>query len=190
MLSTFGKVTAFEHDADALQMAREKGPYLLTQGTLPKGLPDYDDPFDLVVALDVIEHIEQDLESLKSLRDLLKTDGKLVMTVPASPFLWSEHDDTHHHFRRYTRRNLRKTLHLAGFEVEYLSYYNSLLFPVVAGVRLVKNLIGIKDNSDDAITPFGFNRPLQKIFSAERHWIGRWSFPFGVSLVAVARNPA
>ena len=190
MLSRLGTVKAFEHDLDALEMAREKGAYELQQGTLPNGSFDYSDPFDLVVAFDVIEHIREDRESLTRLRSLLKGGGKMVMTVPAFPFLWSRHDETHHHFRRYTRAHLEKTLKDAGFEVEYISYYNSILFPAVAAVRMFKNFLGIKDNSDDSITPFGLNGVLQKVFSTERHWIGKISVPFGVSLVAVARNPS
>lgn len=189
MLSKLGTVTAFEHDLVALQMARGKGEFSLKQGTLPAGSFDYKHPFDLVVAFDVIEHVNEDLESLKRLRSLLKADGIMVLTVPAFPFLWSHHDEIHHHCRRYTRAQLDTIMRKAGFEVEYLSYYNSLLFPFVAGVRIIKNLLGIRDNYDDSITPPGLNSALHKIFSAERYWIGKFSIPFGISLLAVARNP-
>ena len=189
MLSKLGRVKAFEHDYDALKMAREKGKYHLQQGTLPDGKLNYTEPFDLVVAFDVIEHVEKDTESLKRLRSLLKSDGKIVITVPAFPFLWSRHDETHHHFRRYTKANLACVLKEAGFEVEYLSYFNSLLFPIIAGVRLAKNFLGLH-GSDDGLTPSGANAVLQKVFSTERHWIGKVSVPFGVSLIAVAHNPS
>lgn len=189
MLSKLGRVKAFEHDYDALKMAREKGKYHLQQGTLPDGELNYTEPFDLVVAFDVIEHVEKDTESLKRLRSLLKSDGKIVITVPAFPFLWSRHDETHHHFRRYTRANLACVLKEAGFEVEYLSYFNSLLFPIIAGVRLAKKFLGFH-GSDDGLTPSGANAVLQKVFSTERHWIGKVSVPFGVSLIAVAHNPS
>lgn len=189
MLSRLGTVEAFEHDLDALEMARGKGDFPLQQGTLPHGELSYRDPFDIVVAFDVIEHVEEDLDSLKRLRSLLKQDGKIVMTVPAFPFLWSRHDETHHHFRRYTRRHLDSVLREAGYEVEYISYYNSLLFPAVALARFGKKLLGIKDRSDDSLTPPGMNGVLRRVFSSERHWVGKVSVPFGVSLVAVARNP-
>ncbi len=190
MLSEFGIVTAFEHDAGALEMARKKGTCKIEQGTLPQATPDYSDPFDLVVAFDVIEHVKEDVESLKKLRSTLKPNGKMVMTVPAFPFLWSKHDEIHHHFRRYTRPQLTQNLRDAGFEVEYISYFNSLLFPVVIAMRFAKNILGMEETPDDGMPPKGLNRILHSVFSSERHWIGKISVPFGVSLVAVAQNPA
>jgi len=190
MLSQFGQLKAFEHDVEALDMACDKGKYDVLQGTLPRAMPDYQDPFDLVAAFDVIEHVEEDLESLKTLRSKLKPDGKMVMTVPAFPFLWSAHDETHHHFRRYTRPELIKKLQEAGFEIEYISYFNSLLFPVIVGARVIKNLLGIKDIPDDGMPTRSINKILSLIFSSERHWLGRFSAPFGVSLIAIARNPS
>lgn len=190
MLSKFGQLSAFEHDADALEMAREKGRFEILQGTLPGATPDYPRAFDLVAAFDVLEHVKEDVESLKRLRASIKPDGKLVMTVPAFPFLWSRHDETHHHFRRYTRPQLKQKLQEAGFELEYISYFNSLLFPLVVAARMVKKAFGLADTPDDGMPAQGLNRILRTIFSSERHWIGKISVPFGVSLVAVVRNPA
>ncbi|WP_017930845.1 class I SAM-dependent methyltransferase [Robiginitomaculum antarcticum] len=187
MLSQFGEVTAFEHDDDALIMARQKGSYTLAQGTLPQKSPHYAEPFDLIVAFDVVEHIEEDIESLKTLRQSLRPDGSIVITVPAFPFLWSKHDETHHHFRRYTRKNLRTVLEEAGYNVAYMSYFNTMLFPVIAGIRTLKKIFGMTGSADDTMPTKAVNSILQKVFASERHWVGKVSMPFGVSLVAVAK---
>ncbi len=190
MLSNFGDVTGFEHDVDALGMAQEKGTFPLSQGTLPGGAPSYDDPFDLVVAFDVVEHIEDDLGSLQALRTQLRKDGKIVITVPAFPFLWSKHDETHHHFRRYTRKSLTEALRESGYEIEYVSYFNSLLFPLIAGIRMIKKFFKMDSNADDAMPSPVVNKVLSMIFGSEKHWVGRVSIPFGVSLIAIASNPS
>lgn len=190
MLSHLGEVSGFEHDEQALELAREKGDFPLSQGTLPGGKIDLEDNYDLVVAFDVIEHIEDDHASAVRLKEMLKPDGRFVMTVPAFPFLWSRHDETHHHFRRYTRAELNKKLEDAGYQVEYISYFNSLMFPVVVAVRFAKRLLGLKDVADDAMPSKPLNGILTKVFGFERHWVGRLAVPFGVSLVAVARKPA
>ena len=187
MLADFGSVAAFEPDAGARAMAGSKGTYVIEPGTLPDGIPAYAEPFELIVALDVLEHVEDDLSALCALRERLGADGRLLLTVPAFPFLWSRHDEEHHHFRRYTRASLAAVLGKAGYEIETLTYFNVLLFPLIAGIRLVKNLFGMTDGSDDAMPPGALNGALRSIFSAERRWIGRIPMPFGVSLMAVAK---
>lgn len=193
MLGTIGEVHAFEHDETALAVARGKAGALpadrLQQGTLPHALPEAAEPFDLVVAFDVIEHVEKDRESLVALRRCLRPEGALVMTVPAHPFLWSRHDETHHHFRRYTRAMLRERLEAAGYEVEHLTHYNALLFPLVVAVRAAKRLLRLRD-ADDAMPSPPVNAVLRRVFAAERFWVGRVRVPFGVSLLAVARPRA
>lgn len=190
MLSDFGTVAAFEPDTDALVMAGSKGAYNLKRGFLPAGIPDYATrEFDMVVALDVLEHVEQDIESLKSLRERLAPGGHMVLTVPAFPFLWSRHDETHHHFRRYTRASLTKAFEDAGFEISHMTYYNAFLFPLVAGLRLVRRVLGLNETADDQMPSEGANKVLKTIFSSERKLASRFSLPFGVSLLAVAKNP-
>ena len=187
MLSGLGTVEAFEHDEAALAVARGKAPDLrLEQGTLPHALPAVQARHDFVVAFDVIEHVERDRDSLAALRTRLKPGGALVMTVPAWPSLWSRHDETHHHFRRYTPAHLRAELEAAGYAVEHLGCYNTLLFPAVVAMRALKRWTGREDADDAMPSPF-LNRLLRRVFAFERHWIGRITMPFGVSLIAVAR---
>ena len=113
----------------------------------------------------------------------------MVVTVPAFPFLWSRHDETHHHFRRYTRQSLQDAFSDAGFEIEHLTYYNTFLFPLVAGLRLVRRLLNLPESADDRMPSPAVNKVLKSVFAAERKLVSRISLPFGVSLLAVARNP-
>ena len=121
---------------------------------------------------------------LASLRSRLRPGGAIVLTVPAFPFLWSNHDVSHHHFRRYTRESLRASAEKAGLKVSYSSYYNFFLFPVAVAARTVKRLTGRK-TPDDALPGPLANGALRRVFGFERHLLGRLSLPFGLSLVAV-----
>lgn len=189
MLESLGEVTAFEPDHEALVMAGSKGAFQIERGHLPGGIPDYGKPFDIVVALDVLEHVREDHESLAALREWLAAGGRMVVTVPAFPFLWSRHDETHHHFRRYTRKTLLEAFEAAGFEVEHMTYYNTFLFPLVAGLRLVRRVLNLPESADDRMPSPAVNTVLKTVFAAERKLVSRLSLPFGVSLLAVARNP-
>lgn len=190
MLGAFGDLQAIEFDDAARAVARRRSTVAVGAGGLPDGLPDFAAPFDLVVMLDVLEHIEQDGPSLDRLIGLLKPGGRLMLTVPAFQFLWSAHDTFHHHFRRYRRGKLRRLLERAGFAVDYAGYFNTFLFPLVAGVRLLGRLIGEGDPQAALKVPAApVNAILREIFAAEQ-WIMRiLPLPFGVSLMVVARKP-
>ncbi|MFA7332322.1 MAG: class I SAM-dependent methyltransferase [Candidatus Delongbacteria bacterium] len=174
---------ALEHAAARLPGAE------LRAGSLPGPLPFQPASQDLILLTDVLEHIEDDAGSLLALRDLLAPGGRLLLTVPALPTLWTRHDEEHGHFRRYTRPQLALRLAAAGFELEKLSYYNCLLLPLVLAVRELKRLLG--RDGDDMETPARpLNSLLYQVFALERHWLPRANFPLGVSLVAVARRPS
>jgi SAM-dependent methyltransferase len=190
MLSKFGTLEAFELDDEARKIASAKMPINIRSGILPNGIPYKPGEFDVVTAFDVIEHVDQDVESLKRLGQQLAPDGRLFMTVPALPWLWSKHDETHHHFRRYTKASLDAALRKAGLEPVRVSYFNTLLFPLIAGLRLVRKKFGISETADDAMPSAGVNAVLKSIFGFESNFIGRISMPIGVSLLAVAKRAA
>ena len=140
----------------------------------------------------VIEHLDGPIESLRAMRSRLPFDGQLVVTVPAFQFLWSHHDDVNQHRRRYSRLELVSQLSSAGLRVSFVSYYNTLLFPAVAGARLLERLMPSRfvksQESDLEETPAPLNRLLTTLFGGERLAVGRASLPFGVSLIAVAQR--
>jgi hypothetical protein len=103
--------------------------------------------------------------------------------------MWSAHDAAHHHFRRYTKKQLGELFLRSGLEVQLLSYFNSLLFPLVAAARLAGKVTR-KDSADDRLPSAPVNAVLKGIFGLEAKILGRVPMPFGVSLVAVVRRPA
>src|SRR5690606_37739711 len=100
MLAQFGQVTGLEPDDESRAYASDATGVPVVFGLLPDGLPDFDGPFDLIAALDVIEHLDDDGGSLVALRRKLSPGGYLLTTVPAHPWMWSQHDALHHHKRR------------------------------------------------------------------------------------------
>lgn len=188
MLKEFGEVKCFEPDDWARNAAAGRYGATVETGFLPGQIP-FAGPFDMAGAFDVIEHIDDDIASLKALRDRLKDGAAAVFTVPAYMFLWSRHDDFNQHKRRYTRPQFRKALETAGFKVEFISYYNTLLFPAVFGVRMLKKLLRLQDKTDMEILRRGFvNKLLLKLFAFERHLLKIAPLPFGVSIIAVCRK--
>lgn len=185
-LQAFGNVIGVESDESAAMMAKQRKQAPILAGSLPDELPDFERQFDLIVLFDVIEHIDKDGESLQTLASLLKPGGHIVLTVPAFSFLWSQHDDENQHKRRYNRRNLRAMVTCNGFRIDYLSYFNFWLFPVVAAIRLFRKALPYKGSWQDMRKPtLILNKLLQLIFSSERHLIGKLYLPFGMSLVTV-----
>ena len=189
LLAQFGNAHGVELDDGAAALARERGIGQIKKGALPDAIPFAGKSFDLAVMLDVLEHIDDDEASLAALGRLLKPRGYLLITVPAFMFLWGPHDVEHHHKRRYVARRLRACLEGAGFEVEHLSYYNSLLFPAVAAVRVLERFLPSRSSAADLRMPGKVtNKLLRGILSSERHIVSRMRIPFGISLIAIARK--
>lgn len=186
-LSAFGHVTGMDGSRFAIDRARERCGCRVEWGLLPEPMPFEPSSFDVVTALDVIEHVDDDREALRTIHTVLRPEGLFVCTVPAFAALWSGHDEINHHRRRYRRAGLRQKLIGAGFTIRKLSYFNFLLFAPIAMVRLAGRLAGRKGSDLDI--PFtGLNRMLAWVFGAERHLLRAVSLPFGVSLLAVCEK--
>ena len=193
MLGEFGSVEGLDASEEGLGYCRERvGPALvLHKGVLPSGLPD-GRRYDLVTAFDVLEHLEDPVTALSAIRAAVELKGAFVCTVPAYQLLWSDHDIVNHHQRRYTHGLLRQHIEAAGFAFGFHSYFNSVLLPPIALVRLAQRLLPRLAGPGDARSDFSeasplLNRFLEGLFSAERFVVPRMRLPFGVSLVAVAR---
>jgi SAM-dependent methyltransferase len=184
MLQRFGQVDATEIDGFARVIASKRLGHAVCDAALPelKGVPDR--AYDLVAILDVLEHVEEDQAALANMARKLRPGGRILITVPAHPWMWSAHDEVNHHKRRYTKRTLRAVVAAAGLKVDLLTYFNSLLFPVAAAARLAGRAAGNKD-SDDSLPPAPLNRLLEAVFRLESYAVGRLPFPPGVSLAAI-----
>ncbi|MDP9413005.1 MAG: class I SAM-dependent methyltransferase [Pseudomonadota bacterium] len=184
MLSRFGHVDAIEVDEGARALASRRLGREVGTAPLPAlpGIPD--GHYHLIALLDVLEHIEEDRASLASIKHKLAPGGRILLTVPANQWMWSAHDEAHHHHRRYSKRRLARVIEEARLKAETITYFNSLLFPVAAAARIAGKLTGKKE-SDDRMPAAPVNAVLGRIFSLERHLVGRVPLPAGVSLVAV-----
>jgi SAM-dependent methyltransferase len=186
MLAKFGAAEGVDVSDDALEFCRKKG--LKTHKGLAERLPFADESFDVVTALDVVEHLDDDVAGLKEINRVLKTGGKTLIFVPAFMWLWGVQDDVSNHRIRYTKRQIVERLEKSGFTIERATYANWTFFaPILAGRTLMK-LTGIKPKSENNVNVSALNPVFGKLFGAERFWLRNFNFPFGVSIVIVAKK--
>lgn len=187
MLSRFGKVDGFEFDDGARAFAGSLLGRPVAYGHLPSK-PGFDGrEFDLIAMLDVLEHIEDDVGSLIALSNLIGKDGHILITVPAFPWLWSKHDEIHHHKRRYTKTSLNRAIVEAGLKPVRIGYFNTLLFPL-AMIERLRQRIFKAGSPVERLPPRAVNRTFASVFGFEKYFIGRVSMPVGLSLFAIARS--
>ena len=187
MLAQFGRVRAIEPDEASRAHAAEAG-FEVRGGLLPDRLPAFDTQFDLLAAFDVIEHVDDDEASVSALSRLLRPGGRFIATVPANAWMWSRHDELHHHKRRYNLAAFREMFARAGLKVQRATYFNTLLFPPIAAARVVKAVTG-DQGGDDAMPSPAVNTLLRNIFAAETTILKHADLPFGVSILLVAQRP-
>jgi SAM-dependent methyltransferase len=189
MLASHGHVHGTEMNQEAMGLAASRGIGAIRAGQLPDNIGFGTQCFDLIVLLDVLEHIDDDLAVLRALRKRLNPNGWLVVTVPAYPILWSHHDEIHHHKRRYTLGSLCQAAHAAGCSVSYVSHFNFWLFPAIALVRLLRRWTVSTRAENLMLPPPWLNAALTGLLASERYFLGhRRILPFGLSLVLVAQR--
>lgn len=202
MLELFGtwpnvEASGTDSSPDALAYTRSRGHHRVVLGDLQQ-LPFESETFDVVTALDVIEHVEDDAHAVAELKRVLKPLGVLVATVPAYQFLWSPHDEALHHKRRYDAGSFRALLAGAGLDVERQTYRLCLLFPLAVAARLLSAAArrpsrGDPQNAAETNVPRVpklLNWALIKLHLVELAVARRVGLPFGLSILAVGRKPA
>lgn len=188
-LARHGYVTGVELSDASARLARERKCGEVLEGSV-MDMPLDDDTFDLVVSLDVIEHLDDDVGALRELRRVTKPGGALLVTVPAYQWLWSGHDEVNHHRRRYNRRTLLAAAHAAGWTCERATHFNSLLLPAAILLRALERVkpATTKSSLDLWVPPAPLNAMLRQPLKLEAALIGRDAFiPAGLSLLAVFR---
>jgi SAM-dependent methyltransferase len=176
--------------------AKHRTDAVLVQGRIEE-MP-FARPFVLIGMFDVLEHVDDDVAALSRIARFLEPSGALILTVPASPSLWSRYDEESFHKRRYTASGLRAALTEARFRVEYLTHFMALTYPAV---WLSRRLDGLRKRfarsgsslREPAIVrelnvPRPVNMVLGRLLGLEVPFIRqRGCLPFGTSLLAVAR---
>lgn len=185
MLGQFGRLDALELDDEARAIAERRLGRKAMSASLPELAGVRNRHYDLIAALDVIEHIDDDGAALAAIAAKLKSGGRFVMTVPAHQWMWSAHDVVNHHKRRYSKRSLRQLIDESPLRLDRIGYFNSLLFPLAVAERLASRMRG-KDEADVKLPSAPLNAALERVFATERHLVGRLPLPPGLSLFAVA----
>ncbi|MBV9216802.1 MAG: class I SAM-dependent methyltransferase [Acidobacteria bacterium] len=186
MLSQYGEAEGVDVSDDALEFCRRKG--LAVQKGLAETLPYAEGSFDLTTALDVVEHLDDDVAGLTEMYRVTKSGGYSLIFVPAFMWLWGVQDDISHHRIRYTKRQIVDRLKQAGYEIERATYANWTFFAPILGGRTLMKVTGIKPESENNVNISALNGVFGSLFGAERFWLRNFNFPFGVSIVVVARK--
>jgi SAM-dependent methyltransferase len=189
LLQERGQVSAFEPFAEAFDSARDRHPSSdVRLGRLPDDVPFAEGTFDLVAALDVLEHVDDDVASLAALVRRAKPGGSIIVTVPAHQVLWGSHDRRLHHVRRYGRAELRRIARDAGAEIVFETAFNTVLAPIAIVYRLIENLSGVELGNQERLPAGPINRILGGLFALERSIVNRMPLPFGLSYGFILRR--
>jgi len=188
MLYKFGDTIGIDRSEYALKYTRCRGMDKIIQGSITD-LPFKNNQFDIIISLDVLYHswINDDQMALKEFYRVLKNSGILILNLPSYEFLRSEHDIHIYTKRRYTKKEVKQKLQSVGFTIEKLTYRNSLLFPIVLVVRMIKKKINIKNNSTSDLEklPGIVNKFLTNLLKLENLILKKINLPFGSSVFCV-----
>lgn len=184
LLNNYGSVSVLEPNELALSFLNKKNLKIdnIKIGNCPKDI-NLQEKFDLVCLFDVLEHIEEDKETIHKLSSILSSNGHLFITVPAYNWLWSDHDERLMHKRRYSIKNLKKLVP-NDLNIKHLTYFNTFLLPLAILDRLLQKYTKLKNQSNFFLINFLF----KKIFQFERYILKYLNFKFGLSILLILKK--
>ena len=190
-MKTFGRhgmTAGIDTSIEALHFCQKRGLQTVAVSAVER-LPFDDGSFDVITALDVLEHTDDDLDALREIRRVARDEAMLLIAFPAYGFLWSEHDEALKHRRRYTAYELRNKLTVTGYEVVRTSYFITTLFFPILALRFWQGLFKKSTHPKTSlkILPAWLNESLIGLLWLERQMLKWMNFPFGVSVIALAR---
>lgn len=180
-------VIGLDHSLYALSLAKMNTQDPFINGDLNR-LPIRSESIGLIIAMDILEHLEDDRNGIHQCFQALKRGGILFLTVPAFKWLWGIQDIVTQHKRRYRKKEILNLLTQEGFEVLKSTYFNFFLFFPILLVRRITHLLGLRIRSENEINSPLLNSLFKGIFSLEPYLLKRFSFPFGVSILCIARK--
>ncbi len=183
----FTRVTGLDASDEAIRFCAAKGLSVVRKGDIC-AMPFADESFDVVLATDVIEHVDDDGRAAAEIARVLAPNGRVLVTVPAFQSLWGLQDRKAHHKRRYRLQPLLELLRLQGMQVERSYYFNYLLFVPIWIARRLIDLFGLTFDSEDQLNTPMLNRILSFVFSLDVSTAPILRPPFGVSILAVGKK--
>jgi SAM-dependent methyltransferase len=191
LLEGFGQAYGMELSSEAIHFLRQREVKYIVQSDAGQRLPFKDCTFSAITCLDVLEHLDDDVNVLKEMARVCRPGGHVIITVPAFSFLWSLHDVALHHRRRYTKWQLLGKVSRLGYKVVKVSYYNFVLFFPILSVRRLKPFVFHERNfRSDFFLPLPkfANSLLGVLLLGEILCLRFLNFPFGVSLVLLLQK--
>ncbi len=183
----FTHVEGLDSSSEAIRWCREKGLGNVSQGDVC-AMPFEDETFDLVLATDIIEHVEDDLLALTEIRRVLRTGAPAVITVPAFEWLWGLQDEVAHHKRRYRGSVVRNRIEQARLRCLESFYFNYLLLLPIFAARQIIRILRVNLQSENSLNSRYINAILTRVFALDVLCAPYLRAPFGVSFLAVTRK--
>lgn len=190
-LQRYGTVHGLDIDREYVEFCRNRGFERVLCGSGYE-LPFQDGSFDLIALFDTMEHIPDDRRAMAEVARVLRPGGTVFVSVPAYQWLWSQNDRIAHHCRRYTARRLRRLLRGAGLRLRRVSYFNTLLLPLIVPAVLWQKLLDALGrlpagyNNTSVKVPRLLNRLFTAVMSSERLLLRAVDLPCGHSLIGIA----
>lgn len=187
VMTKYGMVTGVDTSEEMIDYCQKKGLNANCHSILD--LPFDDSTFDLVLCLDVIEHLPDEEPAILELMRVLKPGGLLLLSVPSFGWLWGRHDELNNHYRRYNYGVLSRTVQKAGFKEERSTYFNFFLLPAVFLIRKISKLLPVQSNNTDFQFGTGLLGSLLYLtLKIESCYLRYMRFPIGVSQLMLVRK--
>jgi SAM-dependent methyltransferase len=189
VLSRYGRVVGLDQAIDSFRLAADRPYAHCVVGRADARLPFADGSFDVVCALDILEHLDDDAAAARELHRICKPTGCVIAFVPAFQVLWGYNDEYNRHRRRYTRRQLDTLLGAAGFSVEQSGYFNMVLFLPTLAARLAQRLAPrLLDGMEHSTRPSRLHDVLTRTFRLEVPLLKHVRLPVGTSAFSIGRK--
>jgi len=193
ILEKFGQVYMLDNNQNAIEIVKKQG-YKIILADVEK-YNFQNNNYDAICCFDLLEHLQNDQKVINNIFQALKKDGYFFFTIPAFQYIFSSHDIAMEHYHRYSKKDILKKLEIAGFKILKINYWNFILFPFIATIRIIKKCFFIKlfktsqCQSDMGKINKYLNKLLFLILNLENKFIfHNLSIPFGLTIYDIAKK--